>query len=325
MSKNLELLKYESDTLKGFFILFIIIGHNHILCPIDGLLMIYLYHFHVIAFFILPFLYSDMVGKLNWHAIREYAIRNYIPYVLFFTFAFLLYHIGVRKDGFDILLYFKGFISGAQPILKHTTGFYFLWFLPAFFSVTLVRIIYDNSNRWVKIVFISICLVLHVFVPGEVNSLNKLIPFAMVQGFYYFGFGLLSKYLLEYIPNIKYIGAVVFILLSVFYFIDIPVSIPFVFPVSFFLFAFSIVKWLVRIPGLKQLGIYSLPVYLIHVFIYNGLERMIPASYLWGVIALILTVLLSYLFSYLIMHWIQIRKLVFPKNWYELRYFYHIN
>ena len=131
-----KLSRQESNTLKGLFIFLIILGHNHILCPTNGIIMQYLYRFHVIAFFIIPFFYTNYQGKLNINNIRDYFVRNYIPYILFFSFSFLVFHLAIKKDGLDISVFLKGIVFASQPVIKQTTGFYFLWFLPAFFAVT---------------------------------------------------------------------------------------------------------------------------------------------------------------------------------------------
>lgn len=319
---EIEISRRDSDTLKGFFILLIIIGHNHILSPIGSPLMIYLYKFHVIAFFVLPFLYSNLSGKLNFLSIRDYVIRNYIPYFYFFCLAFIVFHLGVKKDGLIGFDFITGFISGSQSVLKQTTGFYFLWFLPAFFAVTLVRLFFDNSGFWIKSLIILSTVFLQFISSYQLNVFFKLIPFSLVQGMYYFGFGLITILLLKYIPYAKYIGAILFIISTGFYLNGAQLSIPFLFPVSFFLFSLTILNWLNKIVLLQKLGYYSLPIYLLNVFIYNLVEKFFINNVFYGIITLVLTASLSYLTSYFLLKMPVVRKLIFPHSWFELKNFY---
>lgn len=321
MNKMEKLSRKESNTLKGLFILLIIIGHNHILCPTNDIAMRYLYGFHVIAFFIIPFFYINYQGKLNIKNILDYFVRNYIPYLLFFSFSFFLFHLVIKKEGLDFYLFIKGFIIASQPVLKQTTGFYFLWFLPAFFAVTLIRVLFDNVHWILKILITLFSAFLHFSATGFdlVNSM----PLAVTQGFYYFVYGVITFYLLKLIPNLKYVGALVFILISVAFFMGREINIPFLFPISFVMFSLSLVKWLIYIPYLENLGNYSLPIYLIHVYLYNGLERLFPYTIIFGIVNLVLTILVSYFVSAILLNTTYLRKLIFPRGWNELKTFYH--
>ena len=323
MNKMEKLSRKDSDTLKGFFILLIIIGHNHILCPINGMVMTYLYRFHVIAFFILPFFYINYQGKLKFKNIRDYFVRNYIPYLLFFIFSFLVFHLAIKKDGLDIDLFLKGFLSGAQPVLKEATGFYFLWFLPAFFAVTLIRMLFDNAHWLGKVSIILFSVFLHLLLSWNTReTLFNSIPFALTQGFYYFAFGVFAYYLLRFIPYIKYVGAMIFILVSIAFMVGYKIIIPFLFPISFVMFSLTIVKLLMYVPYLDELGKYSLPIYLVHVYIYNGFELILPQTIIWGIIILIITIVLSFYISTILLNIPYIRKLIFPRNWNELKILY---
>lgn len=285
--------------------------------------MSYLYSFHVIAFFIIPLFYVRYKGKLNIKNMRDYFVRMYMPYLLFFIFSFFLYHLFIKKDGIDLITFLKGFFIGSQPVLKQTTGFYFLWFLPAYFSFTLVRMAFDNGNWLLKIFIILTSISIHIFLSWNTREqLFNSIPLALTQGFYYFAYGIIAFYLLKFIPYIKYVGAVLFIAISVAYFLGHQINIPFLFPVSFVMFSLSILKLLVYLPFLEKLGIYSLPVYLVHVYIYNGFEIILPQTIFFGIIILGLTTAIAYYFSTFLFNIQYLRKLIFPGNWHELKTFY---
>jgi peptidoglycan/LPS O-acetylase OafA/YrhL len=247
-----------------------------------------------------------------------------MPYLLFFSFSFFLFHLIIKKDGFDIAVFLKGLLSGSQPVLKETTGFYFLWFLPAFFAVTFLRMVFDNVNWLFKVLIILFSVFLHVILSWSAREeLFNSIPFALTQGFYYFAFGIIASYLLNYIPHIKYLGAFIFILISIAFFMGHEINIPFLFPIGFVMFSLSVLKLLSTVPYLDKLGQYSLPIYLIHVYLYNGFERLFPYTIIFGIINLIITVILSYFLSTIMLNTSCIRKLMFPRDWNEIKTFYH--
>ena len=55
MNQNLYIDRDTSSVIKGVLIILIVIGHNKVLCSTDNKGADYLYLFHVICFFILPF------------------------------------------------------------------------------------------------------------------------------------------------------------------------------------------------------------------------------------------------------------------------------
>lgn len=56
MNQNLYIDRDTSSVIKGVLIILIVMGHNKVLCSTDNKGADYLYLFHVICFFILPFL-----------------------------------------------------------------------------------------------------------------------------------------------------------------------------------------------------------------------------------------------------------------------------
>ena len=58
MNQNLYIDRDTSSVIKGVLIILIVIGHNKVLCSTDNKGADYLYLFHVICFFILPFFYD---------------------------------------------------------------------------------------------------------------------------------------------------------------------------------------------------------------------------------------------------------------------------
>ena len=52
------LVKEQTTIIKGILILFVIIGHNNILLPVNTPIWNWIYSFHRACFFILPFFYE---------------------------------------------------------------------------------------------------------------------------------------------------------------------------------------------------------------------------------------------------------------------------
>jgi fucose 4-O-acetylase-like acetyltransferase len=90
----------ESDAIKAILILLIILSHNHYIAPEGGLLYRFLYKFHVICFFILPF-YYDKKKKFNFRNNINIFIKCYIPYFFFFVLCMLVLLFAVHAENFN--------------------------------------------------------------------------------------------------------------------------------------------------------------------------------------------------------------------------------
>lgn len=309
----------ESDAIKGVLTLLIILGHNHYLAPIGGLLFNYLYKFHVICFFILPFFYNK-TNKCNFPTFRNIVVKCYVPYFFFFVLCTFIYVL-TSHDSIELNLFkiFYTFFNGSQSLIKENTGFYYLWFLPAFCAFAVIKMLFDNANIYVKFFIVANSMVLILFFP---IASYFILPFAIGQGLYYFSFGFITSTLIFKIPyNIKYIGAIGFVILSIIFLLkngNIKL-LSFVFPITAFMFLHSLKKIIVYIPYLQQLGKLSLPVYLVHVIVYNVLERIFAYSVLNAAITYIVTIILSVIISFLITKIPFVQKLILPKGYNDFK------
>jgi len=311
----------QSNALKGLLMLLIILGHNHILVPQTGQLIVYLYKFHIYCFFILPFLYNKRTD-LNIKNIVDIFVKNWIPYLFFFLISYFIYHVIVSKDKFFNINFLYGFLNGSTDATKNTAGFICLWFMPAYCSMSIVMLIYNNTNKYVKPIILLIAFTFYCFSGYSGFTIRKLfpiIPFAITQGFYYFTFGFVTKLLLDKILYIQYIGALIFIIISVLYWTVKLDNFYLVFSFSAFLFVYTFRNLLQKIPLLINIGKYSFPIYLLHIFVYNFLEILMQRTLLFGFIDYVLTVAISMLIGYWMINIDFIRKLIFPKNLNELK------
>jgi fucose 4-O-acetylase-like acetyltransferase len=316
----------ESDAIKGILILLIILGHNHYLAPKREPLFNFLYLFHVICFFILPFFYNKL-KELSFNNIRDIIVRCYIPYFFFFILCTFIYVLtSYDNEIFDfgkVCSSLYAFFNGSEVLLKENAGFNFVWFLPAFCSFSILKICFDHSNKTVKLIIVLVSCVLVFYKEFTKDYLFPYIPFAIVQGFYFFAFGFVTWFLVNKIPYIKYVGAVVFIVFSFIFSFEGETEhikvLFFIFPTIAFMLLLSLKKLIVYIPFLQQLGRLIFPVYLVHVIIYNVLEKILSYSILNAVITYVLTILLSVVAALFMTKISFIQKLVLPKGYSDFK------
>lgn len=196
----------QSNGIKGVLMLLIILGHNHILVPLNSRLFTYLYEFHIYGFFILPFLYNSKYKQFNFKNIIDVVIRNWVPYIIFFVLCYFIYHFFILKDHFSFSDFSYGLFNGSSLATKKSAGFFFLWFMPAYATMSILMIAYKNLSVNFKYIIPLIGIILYLMPISNFAKLFLIIPFAILQGFYYFSFGFLTKFILEKIPKVEYIA-----------------------------------------------------------------------------------------------------------------------
>lgn len=302
----------QSNALKGVAILCVILGHNHILAPVSGLLFPWLYSFHLVIFFILPFFYNKPV-VLKYKIVTNTFVKNYFPFIIFFLVHYCLFVFLIEKKGINLYDIFYALFNASSRVLKQTSGFVFLWFLPAYFSFSLVRMLSSKN----KFIFMGLFITGMAFSINWNYSWNVLfvdIPFGLTRGIYYFTFGVIALFLVNKVPYMKYIGACFFIILTILYFLSIIPNNEYLFGISGFLFFMTTVDFWKKIPGIQFLGKYSLGVYLFHVLIYSILEQLLPKTLWFGWLDFLITISISLVLSWVVMNIKRLRSFVFPKN-----------
>ena len=142
----------DSSALKGLFILFIVMGH------IRGItfgFQNYIYCFHVQCFFILPFLYPskhltkknifNLFLKLLWPFLLLYAILTLLDIFVLHDSSFISSDEVIPGVN-NIVLGIWSFIAGGISLLNKFSGTQFLWFLPSFFSMCIIRMLYNKFH-----------------------------------------------------------------------------------------------------------------------------------------------------------------------------------
>ena len=293
--------KNTSDIIKGILIILIVLGHNSILTSsIDGLYS-YLYSFHVIIFFILPWFYVQSRPTITKSVNR--CKKLYLYYLFFFILQIILYNLLIDNN-FSLCNSVHAFILGGHHALKDVTGYMYLWFLPAFCFSMLLYDLYNGIAQHLRIIpnvlaFVVVCL----FTQLTYQNYN-----AFVQAVYFASVGITSVgiYNIMHLYMNRTVSVVAFILLSILVCTDVTsvYVLPFMPFVAFFAI-WDIAKFLSISKNniIVSVGKMSLMIYLIHPLVYQALLRVIPNmtnQIVYGVIILILTLGLTIFSSYVI-------------------------
>ena len=101
----------------------------------------------------------------------------------------------------------------------------------------------------------------------------------------YFGYGMVCFHLNKYCKWCKYVGAVIFIILSIAYWFGVVCNggggNSHLLPISFFMSVLAI-EPLLKFKWLKVLGQHSIVIYLLNVFIENAVYQKMSHNLFWG-------------------------------------------
>lgn len=288
--------KNTSDTIKGILIILIVLGHNSILTNSIDRLFSYLYSFHVIIFFILPWFYVQARPTITKSVKR--CLKLYLYYLVFFILQVVLYNI-IIEPNFSLCDSVYAFFVGGHHTIKAVTGYQYLWFLPAFCVSMLLYDLYAYIPSKARIIpnvlaFVVFC----VFTQLHYQEYN-----APIQGVYFASVCIVCVffYNLIYCNLNLVVSVVIFIVTSFLVCSDVTsvYAVPFMPFVAFFAI-WNIVK-ILNIQYSKlfiKLGQMSLMIYLIHPLVYQALLRVVPCitanQILYGAIILFLTLVLTY-------------------------------
>lgn len=359
-SLNCSLIsREESAAIKGFLIFLIILGHNSFFSSETRIGMVYLYTFHIQAFFILPFLYP--IKKISWQRIRDYLVRFYYPFVLIFILLTVVNEIGetlniipenvsritISKDS-EIREFLLTLLNGNAFNIDYFTGLQFLWFLPVMFSMSILKdIFYDTrTNNGLKFIMLLLgaCFFFVYFIFGLrapyddsiVYTLREYSPFALTHSLGAFYMGVVGLQCLKFSKNKVFtIVAILLFILGTFICFrfqhdgEVPIDdgirwiLLLVMPFSFFFIMYKFRNILGNSIILKKMGTYSFPIYIIHPFLLKICFALISPIYgvNWFIMLFvqIFVTILSYYIAKAIYKVNCLKILFFPKNWEEFQ------
>lgn len=310
-NKSTAISREESTAIKGLLIMMIVLGHNHVLAPSNSLLFSYLYSFHLMCFFILPWFYFSQHKAICMDHIFSILRRNYVPYSIFFLICLTLFIIKEKSLNIDWIQTTKGYCIGSPLNLRLSVGFIFLWFLPSFASFSILKI-FCNTSAPLKYLLLTLSCSI-IFLPWNIQEwLKNSLPFGLFFATKFLCLGWITIKCMMYVPHAQYVGGISFVIISIFYFMGIRNEfIMQIFPI----FAFTTLLLLKRIicnPVFQTIGKYSLCIYLTHMFISTTLDKMLPTTMIYGFLAYCITLVISYIVATFIYH-TKLHKIIFPR------------
>lgn len=224
MEKGAYVSRCEADAIKGLLICLIALGHNHILCPPAGertSLMEWLYMFHVIGFFILPFFY-DHVWTLSGRRVVNCVVRLWWPYLWVLALCWVSLCVSRHEWNFGWSHVYAA-IQGTQTPIQEHFGFIFPWFLPVFCSMQVLMML-SQGHRWLKLILLAMALGFLCLPWGTFYTLKMSVPFGLVLAVTYFGLGVLAFAIHRRWRFAKYVSIVAFVFVSVGYWLEKPIG-----------------------------------------------------------------------------------------------------
>lgn len=308
--------KETSTNIKGLLILLIVLGHNHTIAPLGSSLEVWLYRFHVLIFFVLPFFYETKSKRLSSGYFVDLTVRNWVPY--FFTTLMVLSATLVTIEKFKINgLTLFAFFNGASAMTGRYLGAIFLWFLPTYCTFSLLQVSV-GGNKWLKRGLCLTGLAGWFMTREQFEWLRIHSLFGIPMAIKCFALGCLCQYIYKK-QYAVYIGAVVFVVLTLLLYKHTIIAFTsIVWPISAF-GVILLIRSTLKNKFFQVLGKHSLIIYLIHLFIYQFIERIVGQSLLVGIFNFIVTLAVSTMIAVFIEKNDFIRRLYTPRSWYEIK------
>ncbi len=296
-----------SSALKGFLLLLIVLAHNELLMTNSAgeqsFVLDCFQLFVVQGFFLLPFLYGRKV--LTGRRALDYLANLWVPYAWIFVVC-LLFNAAYTHRFASLVEYGYAFIIGSGPLLKRIIGFTYPWFLPAMFSLLILKGLYDRGGVWPVVLGAASGGFWIAIVGFGVNryTVGNFTPLGISQALSSLPIALWSAALCTRLASrgnpvaVRMLtGFMFFLVVVAYYYRDLwPATMGrllwFFMPISASAFLFSCRDILARSRLLILLGAYSMPIYLVHVIVYNALVRGLQPAHAgrsgvlaWGIFA----------------------------------------
>jgi len=199
------------DRLKGYAILLVVVGHIIQLHTKDSTtnpLFEIIYSFHMPFFFFLCGYIADKTTSIKfktdyWLFIKKKSMSLLIP---FFIWPLIINNYFLNNS------YYSNFTDIVIKQLGPTPS---LWFLITLYKIMIIfSIFYIISNKWKKSIYKDLILLIIIFIPLFLISLNNFIyfNFLLYTSFFFFGIFLSKHIVLDRIINNKWVFLVTTIL-----------------------------------------------------------------------------------------------------------------
>lgn len=315
---SVYLSREPSDSIKGILIILIVLCHNHVLAPNNGVhgLMGYFYLFHVACFFVLPFFYDSQV-ELSWKRVQTILVRTWVPYLWTCIMCWLVLSVFTRQFAFG-WEHICAFMQGTQSPIRKCFGFVFPWFLPTFCSFSIM-LMCAKTWKWLYWTFFVLSLGTWAMTWPQFYQFKNTVPLGFGLALSYFGSGVIAFFANKWSRWSKYVGTALFVVLSLGYWFNWHLGYAYsLFPVSFFLLLLCIVPYM-NWRWLRVLGQNSLGIYLMNMFVGNICYILLPRTIPFGIIGFLCALLVPLAVTVYVNRVERLRKIVFPRHWEEFK------
>lgn len=316
MHRDLYYLTHrQSDAIKGVLILLIVLGHIHsfnVNTP-NGDMRTYLYSFHVMCFFMLPFFYKHKGEGISWKKVLDIIARSWVPYIWILLLCLVAVYF-VRRQFYIGYESFLALINGTQTPLSKYFGFVFPWFLPAYCSFSLLLL----AGRRYKVIYWLVTFLsvgTYFFTYNQFFEFKMSMPFAFGLAICYFSFGAIAFELNRVASWIRYVMALLFVSLSICWWLNFnifPVIYKFL-PITFFFLILCLLP-IIDCNFLRSIGRNSLGIYLFNVFFANAAYMLLPHSFVYGILSFLICVIAPWAITKVINKIAFLRRLLFPHS-----------
>lgn len=287
----------EYDSVKGLLVLLIVLGHNTLLSDVAPALPDVLYAFHVYAFLLLPFLFPSHRWTLRFAVDR--TARYLVPYAAFYLLAAALTLVTLKSGGAlgaRIQAALAGLLLGTADPIKRGCGFLLYWFLPALWSVALLRAAVRGASPALRGGALAASILFFLWVGGVPRPLRMWMWMGSGIALFVYPLGLATAWLWSLRARVSttwigIVAGVVFVALSAAALrmessvrlarLVVPtagepvrVLLHAAIPLAATIAALAAARLLARVPGMVAIGRHSLVIYLAHSLVFQGLLRV---------------------------------------------------
>lgn len=341
------------DIVKGILMLAVIVGHNEAITYFSPSLRQCLYYFHVQCFFLLSSLLDTK--PLSRKLVADRAVRYLVPFVLFMLLSWIAYHVVTRNiTGMphSVPRLARALFTGGEVAIHDAVGMRYLWFLPALFSLVMLKAsacrggLAAGALRAIAMLWLGTA----ALVPAGVRDW---MPLGSAAGLFFFGLGELFRSAVtragarldSWRVGLCCTVAAAVIAVGI---VTVPLgriaaagiaNYDIRFPLTWsagLIFPCLVLPgllWLARslpLSGIGVIGKYSLQIYLVHMFVYRLLTRLrfgadyddlaiVGADLAAGLAILTLTLGISLVIAMGTSRLPRLQSLVFPRDWAEWR------
>lgn len=310
--------KPQSETIKGLLIFLIVLLHNDLLLTglYEGRIIEYIGWFHVEGFFILPFFYNQK-NELSFRKVLNIIIRCWVPYFWLFVTCWLIYSVYTHTLHFDEKLVCS-FFCGTQTLLRSAFGFSYMWFLPAFCTFSIV-LLFVKKYPVSKVLFIALFILWLLMDSLQPIMFDDTVPIGLGLILTYLGAGSLVFALNKYSRWSKYVGTIVFVVLTIVYCFCGKTNFLFKVVPPFAFFAILVLTSVVKSDVLRLMGKHSLVIYLLSPLVGNLFFELCPKTMVWGLFTFALSILLPLCFSTMLQKVEVLRLILLPHDVDDLK------